>query len=94
MFNGLDREVNIKLRPIKVMRSRQLNIEEWVNRNVTEPGKVLERYKQLSVATQEPEAVFRDIRNLNSRNALSKPCGFHFHAPAMLPLQPCLNRLF
>ena len=42
----VDREINIEVRPVQVMRTWELNASDLSNRCVFEPGKVLERYEQ------------------------------------------------
>jgi hypothetical protein len=67
MIDGLDRHVDIEIRPIQMMRMRQLDVAELADRNLSEPGEVLEGQEALLLPEQEPEPVLRNVGDLNGR---------------------------
>lgn len=77
MIAGLNRDVHVEIGPIQMMRMRELNVAQLADRDVSEPGEMLERQEPLALAEQEPESMLRDVRDLNDRNGLSTRCRAH-----------------
>ena len=71
MRDYLGREINVQIWPIKVARFWFLNIEHLAYRNILEPWEVLVGHKQLLLIGEKPDAVARDVCDLN-RSAFSK----------------------
>ena len=69
MFDGSDRKVNIEGWPVEMILARPLDLCDLADGSVREPREVPERYKQLSPPEVEPEAVPREVRDLNFRSA-------------------------
>ena len=57
VLDRLGGPIHIKLRPVKVMRCRELDPEDARDGCVLKPWKRLERKEELTVAQQNPEAV-------------------------------------
>jgi hypothetical protein len=57
MIDGFNREVNIKIRPIQMMRVRQLDIQELADRHISKPGKVFEGQKDFAIVNEQPKAM-------------------------------------
>jgi len=57
MINGFHGDVHIQIRPMQMMRTLQLDVEQLPDGHVPEPGKMLERDKALLVSDKKPEAV-------------------------------------
>lgn len=81
MMKRLNGEIDIEITPVQMVRLRKLNIDQFANGNILEPGKVLEGHKEFLVSNQEPKTMFRHVCNFNCRNGLPKPRGFHLRAP-------------
>ena len=88
MIDGLDRHVDIEIGPIQMVRMRQLDVAELADRNLSEPGEVLEGQEALLLPEQEPEPVLRNVGDLNGRSGLSTRCGFHPHGEQVTPAAP------
>ena len=65
MLDGLDREVDVQVRPIQMMRARQLDVRDCPDRCVTKPRELFKRDEQLALAHEQPKSVNRDIRDFN-----------------------------
>jgi hypothetical protein len=50
MLNRLYGQINVQLRPIKMMRTRKLNIDQFANASILEPRKPLERDEALRLS--------------------------------------------
>src|SRR6476659_6453157 len=78
---GFDRQIDIKLRPLQVMGTEQLDVADLSNRSVLEPRRVLERDEQFLLPDEQPEAMRRHVGDFNRGSAWSKRCGFHYPQP-------------
>jgi hypothetical protein len=65
MLDGLDREVNVEERPVKVPRTGKLDCQDLLDGCLPEPREVLERQEQLLAAKKQPEASARDVGNFS-----------------------------
>lgn len=68
----LDRQVNIKIRPIKMVRRRPQDVENLLNRCRLKPGKFRIGKRQLFIANKDPDAMSGDIRDLSSQSGCSR----------------------
>ncbi len=68
VFDGPDREVDIEGRPIEMILARPLDLRDLADGSVRKPREVFERYEQFPPSEVEPEAVPRDVRDLNFRS--------------------------
>jgi hypothetical protein len=50
VFNGFNRQVYVKVGPVQMVLSRSFNIEKVIDDRSTEPRKVIEWKKKLSIA--------------------------------------------
>src|SRR5262249_37167164 len=82
MLDRINRQVDVEIGPVEMIRRQPVNTSELCNRRIAEPRELLEREKQLSLVEQQPEAVSRDVGYLNAQNALATRSGFHPRAPA------------
>ena len=67
-FDGLYCQIDVEVWPVQVMGMRPFHLENSSHRCFPEPGKLLEREEELPIVQEEPEAVLRDIRDLNVGN--------------------------
>jgi hypothetical protein len=65
VLDGFDRDVDVKVRPIKMPRARTLHIENGAHRCALEPWELLEAEEVLAVVDQEPETLGRDAEDFN-----------------------------
>ncbi|OGP85718.1 MAG: hypothetical protein A2Y95_02920 [Deltaproteobacteria bacterium RBG_13_65_10] len=56
---------DINIRPVKMVGAGQFDLQDPANWDILKPGEPVERNEQFSFADQQPEAVPRDIRDLN-----------------------------
>ena len=80
MFDRFHREIDIEVGPVEMSRALKLHIEQRTDQNLEKPRKMLECDKLLPAFHENPESVSRDVRHLNARSGLTKPCGSHPHA--------------
>src|SRR5262249_44858468 len=78
MFNRLNRQVDIQLRPIKMTWTRKFNLYQFTNTSIFEPWKLFEWNKLLVLTNQQPETVARNVSDLHRQSGCSKPAGCHF----------------
>ncbi len=78
MIKGVERQIDIELRPIEMVGARETDVEDLLHRCVAEPRELIEGDEVLRAAHEQPETVARDIGDLSGRSALSRPCGFHW----------------
>jgi hypothetical protein len=57
MLDGLNRNINVELRPVKVPRVLPLYVLDGSYRSVTKPRKMSEWHEKLALAQHEPNAV-------------------------------------
>lgn len=81
MFNGIHGEVDVQVRPVKMMGMRMLNVRYLSDGGVAKPRKVFEGEKDLSLVNEEPETVSGYVGNFNVRSVLPTRHGFHPRAP-------------
>ena len=81
MFNGIHCQVNVQVRPVKMMGMRTLNVRYLPDGSVAKPRKVLEGEKDFSGVNEEPQTVSRYVGDLNVRSVLPTRHGFHPRAP-------------
>ena len=62
-----------------MVRLRPGDVQQLFHGGLLKPGEFLERKEQLFIGQEQPEAVLRDVGDLNSRNVLAKRRGFHSH---------------
>ncbi len=79
--DGVDGQIDIEVRPVKMIRRRALHVQELSNGSVPEPWEIRKRHEQFLCLEQQPEAMFRDVRNLNFQSACAKRQG--------VPLRVC-----
>jgi hypothetical protein len=65
MIDRLCRDINVQIGPVEMMGRRPLDVQELCNRRTPEPREQLERQEHFSTRQQEPEALRRDVRDLN-----------------------------
>ncbi len=73
MLNGLQAQIDIKVRPAKVPHCWLLDLDDATDRSVFKPRKVVKGEKQLATIRQQPESVAGYVRNLNSRSGNAMP---------------------
>jgi len=61
----LDRQVNIKVGPIEVMRAWQLDVAQLADRYLFEPREVFEGQEVLTLCKPEPKPMLGNVCNLN-----------------------------
>ena len=81
MFNGIHCQVDVQVRPVKVMGMRTCDVHQVTYRDIPKPRKVFEGEKDLSVVNEEPETVSGYVGDLNGRSVLPTRHGFHPRAP-------------
>ena len=59
-------QVDVQVRPVKVMGMRTLNVRYLPDGSVAKPREVVEREKNLSGVNEEPKPVSRDVGHLNA----------------------------
>jgi len=65
MLDDIHREIYVQIRPVKMTGRWFFHVENLAHGNVLEPGEVLVRHEQLTIAGKEPDAVRGDVRDLN-----------------------------
>ena len=65
MANGLQSKVNVQFGPREVTGSRFPHVQNFPHGSIFEPWEILVRREQLLCAGEQPDAVHRDVRNLN-----------------------------
>jgi len=98
VINRLDRQIDIEVGPVEVVWIRKFNMDQFTNTRLFEPRELLKRNETFRFSDKKPEAVARNVRDLNRRSGRSSPAGYHFRAPesvAALFSNPApLNRSF
>jgi len=54
VFDGLDGEIHVQLRPPEVVLLRTPDVQQSVDRRLAEPRELLEREEQLPLIEQQP----------------------------------------
>lgn len=75
MANGLKREVDVKRRPIQVIRGWPLDLRNLSDAGIAEPGKLGEGNKQILVAQRQPKACRLTGRQPKLSKCLNKARG-------------------
>jgi hypothetical protein len=65
VFDGLDRQINVEFRPVKVIRTQPPNIQEFFHRRISEPRKLVKIDKESFSSKVESKPVPRDARDVN-----------------------------
>jgi len=81
MADWFNWEVYVQFGPIQMIRMLQSYLEQFINRNVSEPRELIKRQEQFFLVKKKPKAVSWYICNFNFRSVFAKLCGFHFHVP-------------
>src|SRR5881397_1230234 len=89
MIDRFNRQIDIQVRPIKVVWTLKLHSDQFANTSIFEPRKLLKRNKALSFSNQNPKPMTRDVRDLNFlRNGCSTLAGCHLRAPESIATLP------
>jgi len=80
MTNRLNRQIDIKLWPIEMIRGRQLNVQYFPDCDIAKPWELRKWEEKLFIFQQNPKTLLRDIGYLNRRIAYAKRCVCHFRA--------------
>ena len=78
MANGLQSKVNIQLGPIEVTWSWFPYLQNFPNGGIFEPWKILVRKEKLFLTGEQPDAVRRDVCDLNFGSTDAKRLETHF----------------
>lgn len=65
-------EIDIQIRPMKVMAVMKLDAQYLTDFRILEPGIVIEGQEVLAVCYQEPEAVGGNMADFSDRNAFAR----------------------
>jgi hypothetical protein len=71
-LDGFEREVDIESGPVEMIAVWTLEIQNFGDRCVPEPRKMIERDKDFAIAENDPETVRGDILNLGLKSGGSK----------------------
>jgi hypothetical protein len=55
VFDGVDGEIDVQVRPVQVVVTGKLDIRDFPNRRLPKPWKLVERHEQLALADEQPE---------------------------------------
>jgi hypothetical protein len=58
VFDGVDGEIYVQVRPVQVVGTRKLDIRDFPNRRLPKPRKLGERNEELALADKQPEPVW------------------------------------
>ena len=72
VFDRVNGEVDVEVRPVDMMRMRKLDVQELSDRGVAEPGELAKGQEMLPVANEQPEAVSGNIPYFNWQSAPSR----------------------
>ena len=81
VLDRFHRQIDVEVRPIQMVGMRKLHVQQSADRNVSEPGKLMERHEKFPASKQKPKSVLRDVRYLNLRSVLSKLRRSHLCVP-------------
>jgi len=81
VVDGVHGQVDVQVRPVKMMGIRTCDVRQVTYRDIAKPGKVFEGEKDLSLVNKEPETVSGYVGDLNVRSVLPTRHGFHPRAP-------------
>lgn len=79
VFNGLNRQVNIQLRPEQMPRVGALHILHRIHRRAAEPRELHKGKKQLALPQHEPQPMLGDVSDLNLQSAAARLYGYAAH---------------
>jgi len=77
MFDGLDCEIYVQVRPVQVMRTGQLHVVNLSHGRVLKPRKLVEWNEQFPLAHEYPKPVRRYVSDFRQGHVLPRRCGFH-----------------
>ena len=83
VLDRFHRQIDVEVRPIQMVGMRKLHVQQSADRNVSEPGKLMERHEKFPTSKQKPKSVLRDVRYLNLRSVLSKLRRSHLRVPEL-----------
>ncbi len=63
--DGFNRKINVELRPIQMILCRTLNVSKLFDCCLLEPREIGERYCELLISQEDPEAMFRYVGDLS-----------------------------
>src|SRR3989304_1670066 len=81
VVDGVHGQVDVQVRPVKMMGTRTCDVHQLTYRDIAKPRKVFEGEKDLSGVNEEPETVSGYVGDLNVRSVLPTRHGFHPRAP-------------
>ncbi len=81
VFDGIEGEVHIEIRPVEMAWLRTFNVVDGLNGSRFEPRKKVEGKKELAIVNQHPESVLGNVGYFSVRSAHSKPLGSLVDAP-------------
>jgi len=81
MVDGIHCQVDVQVRPVKMMGMRTCDVHQLTYGDIAKPRKVFEGEKDLSGVNEEPETVSGYVGDLNVRSVLPTRHGFHPRAP-------------
>ena len=73
MLDHVDGQVDVDFWPMKVPGKRLLHLDNGLYRLIAEPRKIRVGHEQLPAPDEQPDAVRRDVRDLNFRSAFARP---------------------
>src|SRR5687767_10710498 len=82
--DGFHRDIHVELRPIQMILRRTLNVQQLLDCCFLEPREIGERYRELLVPQEYPEAVFRYVGDLSRQSDDAR----HFQSPKCAPRPP------
>lgn len=81
MKNTVYIQINIKLRPVKMVFREHFNMQDFLYRCVLKPRKILKWREHFNVSNKHPDAIARNAGDLSGGNVAAMPCGFLFDTP-------------
>jgi hypothetical protein len=88
LIQGVEAEIHVKVRPVKVIPVLKLDIQNLINGCVSEPGEVFIRQEILLVLKKKPETETIDVGHFNLQSACAKPQGCHLSFPPTFSSTP------
>jgi hypothetical protein len=65
MGQRFDGKIDVQLRPIEMMRTGELDVQQLADRRVTKPGEIVERKEVFHLIDKQPESVLRNDGDFN-----------------------------
>src|SRR3546814_1008068 len=92
MANRVNGQIDVQIRPVKVLGRGPLNMQHLANRGIAKPREAIERQEQFFSSQKKPEAMLRYVGDLRIRSVAAKRRGFHFRAPPPRLARPGVDR--